>query len=263
MDEIKGTENPQAEETPQVEATPQSAAPTPEELMKQLQAELDKERAERKRLEDGYKGLQSVVNKKDQELKSSADLKSEIAEVRDTQKMLAALIAEMGSAPAEDGEAVQPAQRKQLLAKYEELEKQQAAKRLELQRKSEQEAYIKQADTVYDRAKNVFTDDEDTLADVSYYLKTGNIEAAERKVARAEKVKAPKSTETPAGGKQETEDERIERKAREILVKQGKLNADAGGPSASTRTRTDIIRLYAEGDPRISGSDYEKAMGSP
>lgn len=144
--EEKGTET----EVPEKE----EQALTPEqvkELQTQLQTATDKIESQEK----SYKGLQQTVNQKDQELKRQGDLRGDFESLRDTQKVLAAIVAESAST---DPNEVTPEKRGELLKRYEA-----ESQRIETESRkrvadAQQADRTSQATAIFDRAGQVIKD---------------------------------------------------------------------------------------------------------
>lgn len=244
------------------ETTPKVETPTTEEKVKSLQTELETIRAEKIKVEDSYKGLQRTLNKTNDELKRQVDLKSELSDLREQQRLQAALIAEYLNKPeetlTEETQARKPDLLKSLAIKEKELEQKRAQKLVETQRLE----YNRQADELWSRASALgLSESDDNLLDIEDYLKAGNLKRAYARLTKLEGEKKPVVKQDS----QESEDVKINRLVQERLNKameeKGLLKTDTPVPSGRSGSKEDIIKRYAEGDPSVSEIDYLKATG--
>ncbi len=247
-------QSPVLEEEPAVAATPEVKTPTPEEQLKALQAQLDTTKAEKQKTEESYKGLQRTLNKSNEELRRQADLKAELADLREAQKLQAALMAEYLGKPQESLDDDTKNRKPDLLKVY-----QDQVTNLEVKRK--QADYNRQADEIWSKAKSLgLPEDDDNILDIEDYLRAGNLKRAQAKITKLEGAKKPVEPE-----KKEAEDERINRLVQErinkMIEEKGLLKTDTAVPSGRAASNTDVIRRYSEGDSSISEADYLRATG--
>lgn len=251
-----GAEDTEVEAT-EMEVTTEAEVPTPEQQVETLKAQL-------KDKEDSYKGLQTKYNKVYEDYKKQADWKAELEEIKanvafqtEAQRLLAAMLAERGDIESEEV----PAGRKQdLLKRYEAKEQELAVKKREAEAKSRQNAYNQQADALHNRAVAVFAEDEDALYQIRAYLRAGDLDLAEKKIAKAES----KSKTSIPSGKTETEEERtnrlVEEKYQTKLKEAGLLKTDTATPSGRTKSEHDILARYASGDRSVE-AEARKILG--
>lgn len=255
MDE-EGNE-PQVQE-PAEEAQPQPQAPTAEDQLKMLTAQLESEKQNRVKSEESYKGLQRRINQLNDELKRQTDFKTELDGLKQTYKILAAAIAEKQAISEEGVDNMPQGKRQDLLAKFDEIEKTQDAKRKESEARNKARIYQEEADSVYERAKKVFGDNEDALEKVEDRLSQGfynplKLERAKAMVEKAEKEMV-KKTEQP------TEEERIEKEIQRRLSEKSKFKTDTAVPASRGLSAKEVIARYAAGDKSVSDSDYQRAI---
>ncbi len=259
-------------ENPAPAATPEVMTPTTEEQLKTLQTQLetlksekqkteDSYKSEKQKTEDSYKGLQKTLNKTNEELRKQADLKSELAELRDAQRMQAALIAEYLNKPEEGLDEDIKSRKPDLLKAFADKEKELEGKRQERLTEQRRQDYNRQADDIWTQAQGLkLPENDDGLLDIEDYLRSGNLKRAQAKIA---KLQEGKKVATPE--KKESEEDRINRLVEERLNKamadKGLLKTDSAVPSGRAGSNEDIVKRYAEGDPSVSEKDFLKATG--
>lgn len=236
-------------QTPEPEGEPQ--APTLEEQLKTLQAKIGVLTSEKERLDSGYKGLQRTLSEKDRDLKKQTDLDSRINGLQDTIELLATAVATGRSA-----DDIDPEQRQDVVVLLKKQREEQESKRKEEQAKQTQQEYAQRADAVYNRAKEVFADDDDAMERIEDLLMNGRIERAEARVVKAEGVKSPSKV------KGETEEQRIDRLVQERLQaelkERGLLEEHSGFPTASGGDKAVLSKLESGAD--LTPSEWKKAM---
>lgn len=238
---------PVGNETAEVTQTPTQPVEDIGTLKQQLQ-QLSEELNQTKK---GLSTAHQTLTQKDQELKRRGDLDNKILGIEDRIELLATAIAS-GRDPGEVDESSDSRPKRQdILADL-------ARKKNEQDAKRKQEDYNRQADSVYERAKVVFADDEDSLDRIDDYLRLGKLEQAERRVAKAEQPKQVVKTESAKSV--ESEEQRIDRLVNERLNKVMKeknlLIDETGGPSAVSASAMEATALYARG--AISESEARK-----
>lgn len=243
--------------------TPEVKTPTTEEQLRTLQAQLTEKDNVLVQKEESYKSLQRNLNKTTEELKRQRDLREELAELKETQRLFAAMLAEKGTVE-EQPEGMPQGRKQELLTKFEELQKQQEEKRKQADVEAKRQEYIRQADEIWNRAKTLgIPEDDDTLLNIEDYLKEGNLKRAEITVKKFEAAKKP--VESKKEEPKETEEQRINRlveeRLQQAMKEKGLLKTDSATPSGRAVTKQDIIKRYAEGDTSVSESDYLKAIG--
>lgn len=246
----------------QATETQQVTTPTAEDRVKELEAQIaakEQDIAKAKHFEEGYKGLQTQLNKLNTQLKSAQDVRSELDAQKQYIKVLAAAIAEKGNLREEDVVNPSPERKQNLLAQYEELEKQQNAKRQQAEAAAKAEEYNTKANEIYEKAKVVFKDNPDELERVEDRLSQGflNPSKFERAVAMVEKAEKPVVVK-------ESEEERInklvEEKLKERLAEASKnnplLKTEPAVPSGKGLSKATLNQQYVSGD--ITTEEYAK-----
>jgi len=186
-----------------------------------LQAEISRLTTELEQTKKGLSTAHQTLTEKDRALKRNSDIETRISELGERLELMATALASAGVREDDD---VAPEKRQDVVAL---LRKQQA----EQEAKRKQNEYFSHADSVYDRAKKVFADDEDALERIEDQLMSGvpeRLQRAEAKVARAE-VKFVAGTK-----KEEPDIETVKEEIkRQILEEQGRLVTDIGSPAGS------------------------------
>src|SRR3990167_1440709 len=227
---------------------PQTATQT--EDLASLKVTLAKLETELEQTKKGLSTAHQTLTQKDRELKTQSDLRAEIQGIREDMELLA-----VGLATKDEVETADGTNRQQVLA---ELQKRRAD--AETKRKLASDAiarqeYNQRADTIYAHAKTLFEGQEEKLEDIEDLLKMGNIERAEKRLARAMKDK----TAVLPVKNEETEDERIERLVKEKLEARypGVYSSDTGGSSGVGRgSITEAMSLYIQG--KITAEEAQK-----
>lgn len=230
--------------------------PTPEERLATLQAELEKERGERTKQtqiaeekEKGFKSLQRELSERDKKLSSFGGLQEEIQAIREDNKLLAAYVASLAGKPEEDFEQAK-GNKDVLLKQLEEKEKQRQVTR---QQKELQE----KAESIRLKVESLgITPDLEEYHEIRNLVRNGDFEYAELKIKKLEEKKNVKEPETS----KETEDQKVERRAKEMyqkmLEEKGLLTSDAGTPSPGVSNYAEAARKYAAGE--ISSEEFKK-----
>ena len=223
----EGTETPPEVRVPEV-TPPEVTPPTAEEQLATLQEQIQGLTKERDEAKKGLSTAHSTLTEKDRKIKEQADLTARLDGFEETQKILAGMLNERIAS----GEGLEPTERKDYLAQFDEITKRQKKEREDAQTRTQQEEYSRQCDAIYANAKEAFKDDEDALFQVRTFLMSGATDLAEQKIAKAK----AKSTDTKEKVV-ESEEDRIERIAEEKLRKKmeekGMLESDAGSPAGA------------------------------
>lgn len=214
------------------------------------EGEMQKSLAEQKRLDDGYKGLQTKYNKTFEDLKRQSDVRVEIDDLKKYIKILAAQQAEIG-VTKEDIDGMTPNKQQDYVKRFEDMEQQAETRRKDAEQKSVADDYNKRADDVYARAEKVYEDDADSLFQIRQYLRSSDIDLAEKKITQIEKKSevTVKEKET----KQETDDQIFERIAKE----KGLLKTDTVLTSGRSKSFDDVHEAYGKGE--IGTKEYMEA----
>jgi len=235
-------------ETEVTQETEEQQEQTQEETVESLQAKLQAS-------EKAYSDTQDKLTKRDQdvvglnkslqqraaEAKAQTDIDTRIDGLQDTVELLATAIAS-GKASIDD---VDDATRPDIVAELKKQRTQQASERKAKQDQEKQEEYNHMANGIFNRAKMVFGNDPDAVEKVEDLLFNGRIDRAEERVARAES-KGTKLEEN-SEGKRETEDEKIDRKAKELLADRGLYTEFNTLPSAVTSDARKAMEEYGQG----------------
>lgn len=205
--------------------------------LERVKAELATAQEEAERWKKTHQTFQrDVVSKKDDRI---LELEARVAQPSGDDDLVQLLIDERRGKVSEFGEADPIIPRLETVI----------AKRKEAQVRAKQEAYYRQADVVYKSAEEVFGDDVDTLHTIRTYIRAGDFDLAEKKIAKA---KSSKPIEPKEKEGEDTEDERFEKrleeKKREWAEEHGLLTTETGGPSASSMSAQDAKAKYIAGE---------------
>jgi len=201
------------------------------------QEELDALRAEAMELGKAeafkeYQGIQRTVTKQDRKIK---ELEGRLAQPQTSadRRVMSGMLEELDRQAKEAYGSDPEAQSRiaRLRGQLLEEEQMQARQAYTQQYREKLDQKIKEAG--FDPSDDMFADVDEAF-DVAYAI-DGKFERAERKLDRILKSATPAKEIKPAiegKPKPETEDERIERKAKEFLIKQGLIPTGISGPSA-------------------------------
>jgi hypothetical protein len=226
----EGTTQPQPTET--VESVEQTLA--------KIKAELDNERIEKEKISKRMQGLEGSLKEKDRLLQEKGEWRGEIESIKETQKILTALLAEQGRTTGEEDKG-------QLLQKYDQILKQQEVKQKEAQLKAQREAYNTKADAIYSKAKELVTSRKD-LKTIELLLKNGDPDGAEEIVSEFEKEK---KVVEPKVEKEESVEDRAKKLADEmvkkVLEERGLLKQDNITQSGNVQSELEEQDAYIKG----------------
>ncbi len=240
------------EGTEEIVPKKEESTPTIEEQLDALQAQLKAKDDKILSQESSYKGLQRTVQERTDELKRQADIGTRIAGIEETNKVLAAMIAEDGGRTDGSLEEMPTGRKTDLLKRFDELQANQTKQRAEAEQKAKQDEYNVQAQGIYDRAMalGIKESDSDFWIISDALTKEGNLRKAEAKVSALEAKKVPEEETS----KEETEEEI----ARRYLAKKGLLKSEEGSGGGAGSSREQIIERYiANPDDRKNRADYE------
>ncbi len=226
-------------------ATPPPQSPTAEEQVKSLQAQLDTVKQEKERFEKGYKGLQNTVNKTTEELKRQSDLRTDIEGLKETQKILAAMLQETKAVPEENLENIPQGKRQDYLQKFEEAQKRIETKKQVEQAQAKGEEYRQRVESLG------LTNKDKTYFQIRNAVREGDFEYADHLITEVEKEKnvaEPQKVEP----KKETDEEVYLRVARS----KGLLKTEPILPSGGNRTIDQIRSDYIAG--KMTDAKYEE-----
>ncbi len=227
-------------------ATPPPQSPTAEEQVKSLQAQLDTVKQEKERFEKGYKGLQTTVNKTTEELKRQSDLRSDIEALKETQKILAAMLQETKAVPEENLDNLPQGKKQDYLKQFEDVQKRVETKRQFEAAQTKGEEYRQKVEGLG------LTNKDKAYFQIRNAVREGDFEYADHLIAEAEKEKKvpEQKAETP---KEETpSDATVEA----YLRKKGLLKTETVLPSGGNRSIDDIRKDYIAG--KITDAKYEE-----
>lgn len=231
------TEEHDEEETTQEEVQ----TPTPEEQMAAIRTELTDYKAKLESTEKGLRTAHQTLTEKDKEIKRQANIETRLEELGERMELLATAWA-TSSGQSEDSLDTYKEQKRDVLEDLRKVKQDQDKKRKEDQLKVEQEEYIRNCDAIHARAKEVFADNEDAIFQVRAYLRSGDLDLAESKIAKAEVSK-----KTPTESSEARIERLAEEKARARWEKEDLLETDTGGPSASSVSAMDATEKYIKG----------------
>ena len=225
--------------------------PTPEQQLETLQT-TNKELAERvAKAESSVQGLRGSLTEKDRKLSEQAGivgLRQEMADMRDSNKLLAAMLAERDV--TENIDDLSPKDKQGYLKKFEDLEQKQEAKRKADEVETQRKVYNQRADELFTRAKSAFKDDDESLEKVEDLLYAGRFERAEAKVAKAEST---------SESKKETDEEIYERVNQKKLKDADLLKTDRGTPSGGSLDDAAFKKGIGDGGLPLNKENMKRA----
>ena len=252
--ENEGNESVEGQEVKEGEqpTTAQPQSPTTEEQLKALQAQLTESDARNQRMEKSYKGLQTTVNKTNEELKRQSDLRGEIEGLKETQKILAAMLQERGSVSEENLDNIPQGKKQDYLKQFEE-----AQKRIDTKRQMEI-AQAKLTETVkglQERTEALgLKDNDESYVEIRELVETGLYKTAETKLKKLESKKETNVVEPKKEEPKETEEQIFERIAR----KKGLLKSETIVSAGGNANRTGILQDYIAG--KINGETANEKL---
>lgn len=255
-------ETPVKEATP-VEATKAESKPTidVEALRADYEKKLQDAVAEKKRLEEGYKGLQNKYNKTYDELKKTSDFRTEIDTTKKSIKILAGQLAKIG---AQSPEGMSPANQEQFLREFENLEKQEELAKKAAEEKAKQEEQFKHFDEIWAETQKFGTrEDNDKVDEIWVNLAEGRPLSAERLLKKLQKEKTVaepkaevKKEETKEEKPKELSPEEKEKIFEEVAKAKGLLKTDTAVPSGRSASFEEATERFAKGE--MSMNEYFK-----
>jgi len=243
--ELKEQETMDTPETEEVQTTPEAEVPTAEPQASQSTEELEQLRAEKLRLEEGYKGLQRKLNQVNTELSKRSASEARLDTLEQTQRILVGMLQERENIQVDD---IPEKQKVDYLKKFDETIAQQ---KLKIQQE-EMAAKVRDYQARTDALKLDANSDE--YLDIKDLVLEGKFQRAENKLARLEaSMKDTTVKEEKTEARKETDDEIFERIARQ----KGLLKTDTAVPSGKTSSFEDVERRFSEGE--ISFNEYSEA----
>ena len=172
--------------TEPVETSPPAEviAPTAEE-MTTLQQTLEETKTKLEQTEKGLKTAHGNLTAREKQIRELSDTNSRLDGLQETQKIFAAMLAEKGQID----EDVTPERKIDYLKKFDEIAENQKRQREVDTKKAQQEEYNQKANAIYERAKEAFKDDSESLERIEDALSLGNLERAEKRISKAEEPK--------------------------------------------------------------------------
>ncbi len=224
---------------PKVEAASEAKEPEPkadtqnEDRVKALEEELA-------RVTQNYKSVQGVLKKKDEEIKTSSSLRADIEGLKETQKILAAMLQDRGTVPEENLDNIPKEKKQDYLKQFEEVQK-----KVELKRQQE-EAIAKLQDAALSLKARTealgLKETDEAYIEIQELVETGRLRTAEARVKKLESEKEKKVVKEPEI-KKETDEQIFERIARE----KGLLKTETVVPAGKGGTETEILKQYNSG----------------
>jgi hypothetical protein len=232
------------EGTPTAEVTP--AEIKPEELKAPTKEEIEQARSEALKFEQNWKDAQRVISKKDEEIQSLKDN-------QELWKAVIAVVAEKKGISEEEAETQIQQRKPNLLQQFDQIEQRRMQKQ-----------YLEKVNSYKARVEGELNlrpgdDDYDIIQSL---VVAGKFDKADKRI---EAIKAKSSKPQPTSEEpKETEEERVARKAKELLIKEGLLAPEGGQPSAGggqVFTKEQIknmpIKEYEELKPEIDKARKE------
>lgn len=247
-------------EDPKTVVTEQPQAPvvTPEQQLTALMAEKEKLTKE---LEEANKAKATIgqnLRKREADFNKQQALESKIESLAETQKLLAAYLAERESGSANDFEEAKATRKPDLLKQFEELETKRKANEAEAQQKAQIEQFTSVVSGYEQRAVALgLTENDEAYWDIKGLVETAygrpdNLRRADIKLKKLEEGKVAKT---------ETEEQRIDRMVEERLRKKmdetGMLKPEGGAPSGTSSSFKQTEQLFIDG--KVSSEQYTKA----
>ena len=198
-------------------------SPTAAEQLAKLQTERDEVLARAEKAEKRSQGLEGSLHEKDKQLRALADAETRFKSINDRIEILATAIA---TGRSEDD--VTPDTVKDVTAKLSQMKAEEEARIKTAKQQQETESYNSQANAVYSKAEELYAEDVDKLFQVRQYLRSGDMDLAQKMVAKAEKKVEPK-----VESEEELKKKWIDEGKRLALEEKGGLNASTTQPSGS------------------------------
>ncbi len=234
--------------------------PTAEDRIKTLESELNKTKQELESTTKGLRTAHQTLTQKDLALKRQSDLRGEIDELKETQKLYLAFLAEQSKQSEDDLTGTLQSRKPDLLKSIAAIEAESKVKRqkeqAEVQRQEQIAEFQAQIDTYKERVeKTGLTENDEAYWEIHGLVTEGKFKLADIILKKLE------GTKEKNVAKNETEDQRIERRAQEILREKGLLKAETPVPSGSNRTFTaQQIEAMSDTEFLKNKVDIEDAM---
>ncbi len=225
----------QNEVVPEVKETAETKVPEPtaitqnEERLKALEAELATTK-------QNLKSVQGVLKKKDEEIKTASTFKSDIEGLKETQKILAAMLQERGTVSEENLDNIPKEKKQDYLKQFEDVQKRVEAKR---QQEEVQAKIIEQVKGFQERTEVLgLKETDEAYIEVRELVESGLLKTADLRLKKLESQKE-KKVETL----KETEEQIFERIARQ----KGLLTTEQIVPAGGSGNRNQILQDYIAG----------------
>lgn len=235
-------------EEPEVQTVPEAEVPIkePEEpKASQSTEELEQLKAEKIRLEEGYKGLQRKLNQVNTELSKRSASEARLDTLEQTQRILVGMLQERENINVDD---IPEKQKVDYLKKFDDVIAEQ-------KRKVQQEEYTAKVRDYQQRTDALKLDENsEEYLDIKELVLEGKFQRADIKLAKMEaKVKENPVKEDKAEPRKETDDEIFERIARQ----KGLLKTDTAVPAGKVSSFEDAEERFSRGE--ISMKEYSEA----
>lgn len=223
---------------------------TKAEVLETKQEDVEQLRGELQKMEQNLKSAQGVTKKQAQELEELRGKYSEAVSSRDTYQALIGLVSQQTGRSEEDIENEVQTKKPDLMKEAQAIIQRQEAQRQQTKLAEKVNSYqktveglgLKETDPAYKR--------------IRAFAKAGDWESADEEI-EALKTQKPKE-EKPT----ETEDERVARRVKEELEKQGLLKSEGGEPSAAGSAITiEEFRALSPAERVKRLPDLRKSMG--
>jgi len=221
---------------------------TPENELEVVRAELGDIKVKLEQTEKGLRTAHQTITKKEEDIRKQSQLNTRLDDLDERLRILVAMQGNesLGDLPDEE--------KRSLLGKYDQIEKEQAEKRKRTEAKAQQDEYNRKADAIYIRAKEVFKDDDDGLEKVENLLMLGRIDKAEEKISKAESTS--KSTKEDADVKF---NKRLEEEKRKWMEESGLLKTETGMPSGRGLSDEDFVLKIGSGELEMTPDNLKRA----
>ncbi len=205
--------------------------------------------------EQNLKATQGMLRKANEEIKTKSDIRAEIDGLKETQKILAAMLQERQVVPEANLEDLPQGKKQDYLKLFEEAQKRVEAKRQQDRVQADLMETVRQ---LQGRTETLGLKETDpAYIEIQELVETGRLRTAEAKLKKLESEKEQKSVkqETP---EKETDDQIFLRVARA----KGLLKSDTPVPAGGNLNATEVRKLYASGKITSEQRDEKlKAIG--
>lgn len=252
-EEIEGQETEPEETSPEAE-TPEEKTLTAEEKLEALETKLTNAEAKAEEKDKGFRTLQGTFKETQRQLKEQQNIASEIQDLREQMKLVAAYVATSSGEEEESLVEPTPKKREDLLSKFDQLEKKRKAK-------AQQTQFVSQIAEYQKRTEGLgLTEDDDAYWEIEDLVTRGNFRRADIKLKKLGDAKTKEKE--PVGDIEKEVKKQVNEGVNRYLVEHGYLSSDTGQPAGATGrtyTREEIasmpIKEYTRNKP-----DIDKAL---